>query len=195
MDYAIEIGPEERHVNPMDAPKITCEQLENQIKKMKNKKAPGNNKLASELFKEVAKDDVSLQKLTVAMNNTVTRKEIPEEWTKSTTKLIPKTRTPKIKDFRPIALTECSYKICMGLIKGKIEEHLERNGLNNEMQFGFTKNRRTTDSIYILKYIIERSYKDKKMLIITSVDFQTAFDSVDRNRLLEALKSTKYTPK
>ena len=194
MDYAIEIRPEERHINPMDVPKITPEQLEIQIRKMKNKKAPGNNKLTSELYKEVAKNDVCLQKLTTAMNNTIARKEIPEEWTKSTTKLIPKTKNPKIKDFRPIALTECSYKICMGLIKGKIEEHLERNGLNNEMQFGFTKKRRTTDSIYILKYIIERSYKDKKMLIITSVDFQKAFDSVDRNRLLEAMKKYKIHP-
>ena len=79
------------------------------------------------------------QKMVTAINNTITKKEIPDEWSSSTTKLIPKTKKPTAKDFRPIALTECSYKICMGIIKDKIEDHLRRNDLSNEMQFGFTK--------------------------------------------------------
>ena len=97
MEYAIEIRPEERHKNPMDTPKITSTQLKNQIKKMKNKKAPGNNKLPAELYKEIAKNEVCLEKMTTAMNNTITKKDIPEEWSRSTTKLIPKTKNQELR--------------------------------------------------------------------------------------------------
>ena len=43
-------------------------------------------------------------------------------WDTSKTTLVPKIKKPTVKDFRPIALTNISYKIFMGIIRGKIEE-------------------------------------------------------------------------
>ena len=71
---------------------------------------------------------------------------IPENWKSSITKLVPKMKKPTIKDHRPIALTNCSYKTCMGILKTKIE-HLKNSDLDNNHQFGFTQQRRTTDSV------------------------------------------------
>ena len=46
--------------------------------------------------------------------------------------------------------------------KTKIEQHLKNNNLDNNHQLGFTQQRRTTDSVYILSCIIEQSYKKKQ---------------------------------
>ena len=55
--------------------------------------------------------------------------------------------------------------------------------------------RRTTDSAYILSCIIENSYRSKQTLIITSIDFRKAFDSVNSDKLLEVMTRYKIHPK
>ena len=82
----------------------------------------------------------------------------------------------------------------MGIIKTKIEEHLKKNGLLNELQSGFTEKRRTTDNIYILDYCIQESYRMKKELYVISVDLQKAFDSIQRGKLIETLKELNIDP-
>ena len=46
---------------------------------------------------------------------------------KSVTKFIEKTNKPKINEFRPISQTNNSYKICMGILRTKIENHISKN--------------------------------------------------------------------
>ena len=108
--------------------------------------------------------------------------------------MIPKKNKPTPSEFRPIALTNNSYKICMGIIKDKIENHLQMNSSMEEQQFGFTKGRRTTDSIYSLNFAIEYSNKKKIPLILTFIDYKKAFDSVNRNKLLDMLIKYKIHP-
>ena len=85
MDYALKTEPEARYIMPMNAPIITPTQLKNQIRKMKNRKAPGNNNLPAELYKELSKSETCLEKMTKAMNNTVIHKDVPENWSASKT--------------------------------------------------------------------------------------------------------------
>ena len=96
-----------------------------------------------------------------------------------------------MKDLRPIALMDSSYKIFMGIIRAKLDEHLERNNLVNELQAGSTKGRRCTDNIFIINYCIGKCYKMKKPLYLLSSDFQKAFDSIKRVMLIHLLKELK----
>ena len=52
-------------------------------------------------------------------------------------------------------------------------------------QFGFRENHRTSDSMFVLKTLINKYvHKNKRNLFVCFVDLQKAFDSVWRNGLL-----------
>ena len=65
----------------------------------------------------------------------------------------------------------------------------------NELQAGFTANRRVADNLILLKDCIESSYKRKKKKIVKAVDFQKAFDSLARGKLIEVLMKYKIDNK
>jgi len=57
-------------------------------------------------------------------------------------------------------------------------------------QTGFRKGMGTMDSIYVLNYIINRQIEKKGgKMVAVFVDLKAAFDSVDRERLIEALRT------
>ena len=58
-----------------------------------------------------------------------------------------------------------------------------------ESQFGFRRNRRTTDCIFILNALIEQAKICMTNLFICFVDFRKAFDSVDHSSLWNRLIS------
>ena len=79
----------------------------------------------------------------------------------------------------------------MGIVKEKIKQHLGQNGIQNELQSGFTKGRRIADNLYLLKHCVERTYMLKRTLIVVSIDFQKAFDSVSKGKLIQTLIEAK----
>ncbi|XP_068250211.1 uncharacterized protein [Palaemon carinicauda] len=149
---------------------------------MKNKKAAGPDEPKPELYKTLANDSKCLEIMTKCLQNETEEKNKPEKWKKSKTKMIKKVKKPTVKDLRPIALTNASYKIFMALMKDEIEEHLERNMEMKETQAGFTKGGRVEDNIFILQYCVEESYKRKESLIVISIDFKKAYDSIKRKK-------------
>ena len=105
--------------------------------------------------------------------------------------MIPKKIKPKVDELRPIALTNIDYKINMSAIKNHIEEQVTENEENKETQAGFTKKGKIEDNIFILQHCIEYSKKNKKPLIVISIDFRKAYDSVKREAMMEMLKEYK----
>ena len=83
-----------------------------------------------------------------------------------------KVRKPTVKELRPIALTNISYKLFMSLVKNEIEERIKENRELEETQEGFTTGGRIEDNIFILQYLVEESYKKKKSSIVISIDFK-----------------------
>lgn len=109
--------------------------------------------------------------------------------------MLPKVNKPQAKQHRPIALTNVGYKIFMSFIKDKIINHLRNNKLIEELQAGFTPGRRIEDNLFILRYIIEKSFSQGKQLYVIAIDFAKAFDSIDRGALIEALVYYRCDPR
>ena len=192
LDYAFNING--NIINKMKKVKIEIEDLKKQIGKMKRNKSPGPDNIKIEIYKAILEDNEIISALCISMNKVIETGQIPPEWKQSKTVLLKKKKCPTVDDLRPIALTNCSYKILMGILKEKIEHHLFSNDVVEECQSGSTKGRRVQDNIKILQYCIERSFKNKKELYILAIDFKKAFDSVDRKMMINILKNYKIEP-
>ena len=100
--------------------------------------------------------------------------------------MIPKQTKPTARHLRLIALTDTAYKLYMSMVKEEIEYHLKINNKVLETQAGFTKGGCVED-LFLLNHCVEESYKKKKSLFVTAIDFSKAFDSVKRTKLIEML--------
>ena len=63
-----------------------------------------------------------------------------------------------------------------------------------EQQAGFRKNRSCTDQIRTLRLVLEQSLEWNSLLYINFMDYEKAFDSVDRQtfwKLLTTLRNTR----
>lgn len=176
-----------REVNYMEDIEITDKEIREVLSKMKVGKAPGLDKVYTAWYKSLIKEDDCVDILKKCLQNIVTEGRIPKEWKVSRTKLIEKTRKPKVGDFRPIALTNISYKLFMAIVKKKIESHLVNSNSTKETQAGFTEKGRIEDNLFILQHCHERSRERNKPLYILSIDFKKAYDSIKRETIIEAL--------
>ena len=131
--------------------------------------------------------------------NKVLDEKVQEDWLRSNTTMIPKTRKPKILEHRPIAVTVISSKIMCSLFREKIEEHLKECSIGYENQYGFTKGGRIEHCLFTLDYIANMTYESKlrehKTLYFTFIDFKKAYDSIHRGKLIEVLIRYKVNPK
>ena len=132
--------------------------------------------------------------MAAGLDKATTMKEKPEEWKESRMRLIKKKSKPTIKDFRPISLTNISYKMYMSFLKEEIEEHLRRNYLTKENQTGFTKGGRKEENLFMMQYVMRRAIRSGKQLIVIAIDYSKAYDSIDRKKLIEQLIEYKIHP-
>ena len=86
-------------------------------------------------------------------------------------------------NYRGITLLNTVGKIFTSIVNSRLTEWAEKQLLIPESQFGFRKNRRTTDCIFIMNTLIETSRAHKVPLYVCFVDFRKAFDSVDHTML------------
>ena len=71
----------------------------------------------------------------------------------------------------------------------RLENFIKSKNLISANQIGFMKDSCTSDHIFLLQTIIEKTVKKgKKYLYTAFIDFRKAYDKVNRNMLLEKLK-------
>ena len=87
---------------------------------------------------------------------------------------------------RGITLLSIPGKVFNTVILNRIKDAVD-NTLRDE-QAGFRKNRSCTDQIAALRIIIEQSHEWKSPLIINFIDYETAFDSIDRATLWKIMR-------
>ena len=148
------------------------------------------------VLKILGTDEQCTHVLSCALNKIMRQEEMsPNSWALSKTVMVPKTKEPTIRDLRPIALTNATYKLFMGILKTKVKHHIRQIQQESELQAGFTKNRRLAYNLYVLNYCIKESIKMKKPLYVITIDFSKAFDSIKRDTFIQMRKKYIIHPK
>ena len=80
------------------------------------------------------------------------------------------------------------YKIYSSVLNARIRKYLEQNQLLADEQNGFRANKSCIDHVYSLHSIIKNKINNNKSVFATFIDFQKAFDCVDRFMLQEKLQ-------
>ncbi|KAI5721369.1 hypothetical protein M8J77_019893 [Diaphorina citri] len=173
---------------------ITLCELQNAIKSLKNKKAAGLDQVFNEHVKETF--DYFQEWWLIYMNNLLNTGTIPTCWRTAKLKTLYKGKG-NIKDpnmYRGIALISVTYKVYTKILNNRIINNID-SGLPNE-QYGFRKARNCQQAIEVLRIKIKENLdKPKGKMYCTFVDFQKAFDSINRNLLLKTLKDTNIKGK
>ena len=92
------------------------------------------------------------------------------------------------ENYRPISLLSVGYKIFSALILGRLKDGGAENRLS-KTQYGFRKGYGTEDAIFIARRKIELAWAQRDgHLLILALDWAKAFDSIDPEGMLAALR-------
>lgn len=112
---------------------------------------------------------------------------MPRNWAKAIiTPIHKKGDKTDCRNYRGIALLDTTYKILATAIKGKLSKYAEK--ILGEYQCGFRPYRSVMDQIFVLKEMQTNCYEHKIVLYALFIDFQQAYDTVDRRQLYKALQ-------
>ncbi|XP_076298320.1 uncharacterized protein LOC143217666 [Lasioglossum baleicum] len=111
-----------------------------------------------------------------------------KEWKTSTIIPIPKVDKPKrASDYRPINILPIYEKVLEIIVKKQIDDYLESNNILTEHQSGFRKNYSCETAIQTVIDEWKLSISERQIVGVIFVDLKRAFETIDRDRLLEKL--------
>ena len=156
---------------------FTQEELDSVIRKIKNRKAAGLDKIPPEVWKTWQFDDILLRHC-----NAVYNQNPIDRWMKGCILPFPKKGDLGLaKNYRDITLTSIAAKIYNALSRNRIEPKIDNILWKN--QNGFRRNRSTTSQILTIRRILEGVRAKNQQAALLFVDFTKAFDSIHRGKM------------
>ena len=154
------------------------------LKTLKNGKAAGPDGIPPEALKTDSKTTADI--LEPLLQKIWTSKKIPTEWKNGhLVKLPKKGDLGQCKNWRGIMLLSIPSKVMTRIILERLKEAIDKK--LRPQQAGFRKDRSCTDQIAALRIIIEQTLEWNTTLYLNFIDFQKAFDSVDREIIWKLL--------
>lgn len=178
--------------NNLDCP-IQEKEIKKAIRDMTPEKSPGCDGLTIEFYKNFEEEIVPLLKI---YYNAL----LEEKATTTTTMknaiitLIPKKDDPKeLKNWRPISLLNNDYKILSRILAERLRTSMEN--IITDTQTCAVPGRTINQNLTFVRDLLIKTSKAKTSITLLSIDFEKAFDNVDRNYLFEILKKFGYPQK
>ena len=170
----------------LDAP-FELQELELVLKKAKTNKAPGNDRMPYEFYKN-APQCFRIELLTL-LNFIFLNKEIPASFSHSIiVPLFKKGDQSSASNYRRLSLLDCTYKLFASLLLERINAWVDRTNVLKENQAGFRKGYSTVDNIFTLTSIVHLHFSQNKKVYVYFVDFKGAFDSFPRDCMFYKLR-------
>ena len=173
-------------------PEISMQEVQNAVKRMKLRKAPGVDNITAEVLR--AGNEPMCRMLHKIFNLVWQQNKTPKDWAKMlVTPIYKKGDKLDPANYRAISLLSIPgkvfCKILLDRMKQKAEEAL------SESQFGFRPGRGTVDAIFIVRQLIEKAKEHRVQLHFNFVDFKAAFDTIWRKALWKMMLAIGIDPK
>jgi hypothetical protein len=179
-----------------DMQKLSCEglitltEIKYVIKNAKNNKSPGCDGIPWEFYKIFYKD-ISIFLLR-SLNDAFANKNLSITQKQGIITCLPKGDKPReyFKNWRPITLLNCDYKILSGVLANRMKNVLP--DIIGEDQKGFIKGRFMGENTRVLYDVMEYLIHSKKVGLLLLIDFEKAFDSLKFSYIREILKTYNF---
>ena len=114
---------------------------------------------------------------------------VPKDWTLGIIRPIYKNKGNRMdpNNYRGITILSCLSKLFTSILNTRLNKYIEDNNILGKEQAGFRKNYSTTDHLFTLYGIIDILLSQRKRLYCAFLDFEKAFDKVDRAFLWQKL--------
>jgi exonuclease III len=168
--------------------KITPEEIQKAILKLKPKKACGNDGILNEMLK--SSQNHVLPVLTKFFNLIINSGKYPDAWRINfLTPIHKKGSKTVVENYRGIAVGSCLSKLFCSVLLNRLKNYSQLKELIPENQIGYKSKSRTADHMFTLKTVVDKYINKipRKYLFACFVDFKSAFDTVWRNALLVKL--------
>jgi hypothetical protein len=166
---------------------ITKDEITSKIRSLKSGKAPGLDRISSEMLKASVTTMAPLY--TKLFNSIYCHGNYPHSW--NTGYIVNIHKGGSVSDpnnYRGITVNSALAKVFGMIINNRLDKYLSDNNTLCPNQIGFRKNARTTDHLFILRTLVDKYVKHgASPLYACFVDFRKAFDSVWRQALLYKL--------
>ena len=165
---------------------ILQSELKDVISSLKSDKSPGIDGLVAEIFK--CSFDIISPLLLKLFNIIFLNGIYPNSWSEGLiTPIHKKDSIDDANNYRGITLINILSKIYSHILNNRLLKWASENSKLSDCQFGFQKNKSTTDCIFIFHSILSKVLNEKNKLYCCFIDYQKAFDTVDRALLWQKL--------
>ena len=170
-------------------PDILIDEVREAIKNLKNKKAPGEDGVVSEMLKASGETGVNLMHRICCL--IWKERKWPASWKKSVmVTLHKKGDTAECGNYRTLSLISNASKVLLGIIIKRIERRYESE--LSEKQLGFRRGVGTREGIFNLQQIAEKYLENNKPIFALFIDYSKAFDSVRHTELWRVLSELGF---
>ena len=121
--------------------------------------------------------------------NSLLTGSIPEVWKTANITAIYKKGDKKFAgNYRPVSLTCILCKILEKIVRENMVDHMKKNNLFSDRQFGFISGRSTVLQLLAVLESWTKTLDEGKSIDVVYCDYMKAFDKVSHRRLLHKLK-------
>ena len=162
---------------------VTKEEIRKILKEMSEYKPSGLLNLSTAFVMTAI--SILLEEFVYLCNRIINLGVYPDKWKVAIITPIPKVPIPKTcNELRPISILPLPGRIIEKYINNKIQNFLEETKYLHQHQYGFRKNKSTTQAVATLLDRLLEGIDNGEYSITIYLDFKKAFDTVDHSILL-----------
>lgn len=165
-------------IDPQTFTPLSISELQEAIRGLKNKKAPGPDKVQSRCLKKLPTDALAL--LLNIYNSCLQLGYFPDEWKTAEVICIRKPGKPadSPESYRGISLLSTLGKLFERLLLPRIQMFCDDHNVLPTFQYGFRRGRSTTHQLIRMTSKILEGINSRKSVGVLALDLRAAFDSV-----------------